>query len=139
MLQRGKAFRAAIPLVLALVACGQGGGTASIEGTWTIASATVGGKDVAVAAFQGSPLMLSGGKYIFQNDTGEYTLTPGTPAALEVRGLQGPNAGRVIPAIVKVEHDTLVICYDLSGTAAPKAFVSEEGTQQFLARFARAP
>ncbi len=130
-------LRAAIPVLIGLLACGSGSSTPSIEGTWTITSATVGGKDIAVAAFQANPLLLSGGKYTFQNDTGEYTLTPGTPASLEVKGLRGPNAGRVIPAIVKVEHDTLVICYDLSGTAAPKDFVSTEGTQQFLAKFAR--
>ncbi len=139
MMNRAKAFRATIPFLLVLGACAKGSGTGSIEGNWVITSATVGGTDVAVAAFQGATLSLSGGKYTFQNDTGEYVLTPGAPATLQVKGVSGPNAGHVIPAIVKVDHDTLVICYDLSGTEPPKAFASEAGTQQFLARFARAP
>ena len=112
--------------------------TPAIEGTWVVASAALGGKDLPLQAFQNSPLRMAGGRYAFQSDSGEYAVIPGAvPAALEVRGRQGPNAGKTIPAIFKVQGDTLTICYDLSGTARPKDFRSEPGTQLFLARYTR--
>lgn len=139
MIDPATAFRATIPVLLGLAACANGSDTPTIEGKWMIASATVGGKEMPVTGLQGGALMLNAGSYIFLNDTGQYTLTPGSPATLQVTGERGPNAGRVIPAIVKVENDTLVICYDLSGKTPPKDFISQEGTQEFLARFTRAP
>ena len=112
--------------------------TPAIEGTWAITSASLGGQELPLAAFQSSPLRLAGGRYAFQNDSGEYSMIPDSvPAAIDVRGRQGPNAGRTIPAIFKVQGDTLTICYDLSGTARPKDFRSEAGTQLFLVRYTR--
>ena len=113
-------------------------GTPAIEGTWAIASASLGGKELPLAAFQNNPLRLAGGRYSFQNDSGEYSvIRDAVPTAIDVRGRQGPNAGRTIPAIFKVQGDTLTICYDLSGKARPKDFRSEAGTQLFLVRYTR--
>ena len=113
-------------------------GAPAIEGTWAIASTTLGGQELPLAAFQNSPLRLAGGRYVFQNDSGEYSVIPdAVPTAIDVRGRQGPNAGKTIPAIFKLQGDTLTICYDLSCKARPKDFRSEAGTQLFLARYTR--
>jgi uncharacterized protein (TIGR03067 family) len=110
----------------------------SIEGTWVVTKAELGGKEMPLAAFANSPLRLAGGRYEFQNDSGEYSVIPGPPpTAMDVRGQQGPNAGRTIPAIFRAQGDTLTICYDLSCKARPKDFRTEAGTQLFLVRYAR--
>ena len=112
--------------------------TRAIEGTWAIASASLGGRELPLAVFNNSPLLLAGGKYAFQNDTGEYSVSRASgPEAIDVRGLRGPNAGRTIPAIFKLHADTLTICYDLSLKARPKDFSSVAGTQLFLVRYTR--
>lgn len=111
----------------------------AIDGDWKVASATLGGQTLPLSVFDDSPLRLAGGRYEFQNDTGQYVIVPGSvPTALDVRGIRGPNAGRTIPAILKMAGDTLVIAYDLSGTSRPADFRSDPGTQVFLARYVRA-
>ena len=114
------------------------GGVASIEGTWGIARAELGGKQLPLAVFENGTLRLTAGKYEFQKDIGDYSVTAGThPTAIDVMGRQGPNAGKTIPAIFRLQADTLTICYDLSCKARPKDFKTEAGTQLFLVRYIR--
>lgn len=114
-------------------------GPPAIEGTWTIVSAASGGRAFPASAFGGSALVLAGGRYQFQADSGEYRILPDlSPAALDVIGRKGPNAGKTIPTIFTMQGDTLVIAYDLSGTARPTSFTSEAGSRVFLARYLRA-
>ena len=114
-------------------------GTPAIEGTWVVTRATLGGKEVPLAAFQNSALRLAGGQYAFRNDSGEYAvIADAVPSAIDVRGRVGPNAGKTIPAIFDLRGDTLTICYDLSGKARPKDFRSDAGTLLYLARYTRA-
>lgn len=111
----------------------------AIDGDWRVAGATLGGQTLPLSVFDDSRLRLAAGRYAFQNDTGQYVLVPGSvPTAIDVRGVRGPNAGRTIPAILRMEGDTLVIAYDLSGTSRPADFHSDPGTQVFLARYVRA-
>ena len=110
----------------------------AIEGSWQISSAMMGGQDLPIQGLQGTPLVLQGGHYTFQNDTGDYSIVPATsPAAIDVHGVHGPNAGKTIPAIYKLEGDTLTICYNLLGTDRPAEFASGPGSQLFLARYTR--
>lgn len=109
-----------------------------VDGSWSIISATLGGQDLPVAALQGTPLELHDGHYTFQNDTGTYAVLPNTdPAALDVIGVRGPNAGKTFPSIFKLDGDTLTICYDLAMMERPREFVSPPATQIFLARYTR--
>jgi uncharacterized protein (TIGR03067 family) len=120
------------------LACARTPAPPPLDGAWAISSATLGGKDLPLTVFGNSRLQLAAGKYVFQNDTGEYAVIPGTqPAAMEIRGQHGPNAGKTFPAIFQLQADTLIVCYDLSGAARPKAFASDSGTQLYLVRYTR--
>jgi uncharacterized protein (TIGR03067 family) len=112
--------------------------TSAIEGEWAFASATLGGKDLPLAVFGNSHLNLVAGHYEFQKDVGDYVILPGSdPAATDVVGRQGPNAGKTIPAIYRLDGDSLTICYDLSSKARPSAFQSDTGSQIFLVKYVR--
>jgi uncharacterized protein (TIGR03067 family) len=60
------------------------------------------------------------------------------PKEMDIAGTDGPNKGKMFPAIYELDGDTLKICYDLGGKDRPKAFKSESGTMTFLATYKRA-
>lgn len=112
----------------------------ALDANWTIARATLGGTELPLAAFQGSPLRLRNGSYEFQRDSGSYVTRRGRGDgydAMDITGVRGPNAGKTFPAIYELHGDSLQICYDLSGKARPSRFASAPGTQQFLALYVR--
>jgi len=124
--------------VAAVAACAGANQPPSVDGDWTIASATLSGTAVPLMALQGH-LQMSGGTYVFQNDTGSFKIDGrAVPWRIDVHGIHGPNAGKTIPAIFRMDGDTLTICYDLSGRVHPQAFRSDSGTQLFLVRYTRA-
>jgi uncharacterized protein (TIGR03067 family) len=55
---------------------------------------------------------------------------------LTLRGLEGPNTGRVISAIYPAKGDLLRICYGLDGTT-PDAFVTRADTPRYLVVYRR--
>jgi uncharacterized protein (TIGR03067 family) len=134
-----RSLRLAALLVIVAACARPAQGPPAIEGTWTVASAVLGGRTLPAAVFGNSPLVLVAGRYQFQTDSGEYRILPdASPAALDVIGRKGPNAGKTIPTIFTMQGDTLVIAYDLSATARPTTFTSEAGSRVFLARYVRA-
>jgi len=111
-----------------------------IQGEWSIKSAELAGAVLPISMFGGNTLKLKDGRYEFQSDVGKYVLMPdSSPAALDVVGVEGPNAGKIIPAIYILDSNTLLICYDLSGTIRPAVFKTQPKTKQFLARYHRLP
>ena len=123
---------------LCATGCGAHGGASGVNGDWKIINAVVSGSPVPPTVFHDGVLHLHNGAYAFQTDSGTYTVVSGTPAAMDIHGVHGPNAGKNIPAIFKRNGDTLIICYDLAGTTRPAAFTSDSGTTNFLARYVRA-
>jgi uncharacterized protein (TIGR03067 family) len=111
---------------------------AALAGTWTPVSARMGGKDFPVAAFQGAKLVMTTSTYVFSNDSGTYkVLSLDTPARMEIRGETGPNAGKTIPAIYKLDGDELIISYQLGQGEQPTDFSSPSGTMVLVIRYAR--
>jgi len=55
---------------------------------------------------------------------------------LTLRGLEGPNTGRVISAIYQAKGDLLRICYGLDGTT-PDAFLTRADTPRYLVVYRR--
>ncbi len=107
-----------------------------LDGTWQPVSAILGGNELPIPSFKGAMLVLKDGAYQFGNDSGTFSLLPATePAAMDIEGRQGPNAGRRIFAIYSLEADALTICYQLGKGERPKEFGSPGGSQLFLVRY----
>ena len=69
---------------------------------------------------------------------GTFEIDPNaSPKGMVIKGTDGPNKGKVIPAIYEMQGKTLRICYDLSGTQRPKDFKSLPGTKLYLVRYER--
>jgi uncharacterized protein (TIGR03067 family) len=110
-----------------------------IEGTWAVVSFELGGQKLPEASFKDGRLILTDGRYTYQNDQGTYRITPADkPKAMDITGTEGPNQGKTFLAIYELKADTLRICYDLGGKMRPTEFTTRAGTQQFLALYKRA-
>ncbi len=82
--------------------------------------------------------MLTEDTYAFAGDQGTYAVLPASPFPLmDILGVEGPNAGRSMPAIFELDGETLTICYQLGEGERPKALRSPAGTQVFLVRYQR--
>ena len=74
-------------------------------------SAELGGQTFPVANFGGAILRLTTDTYEFAGDKGTYSvLSKGSPARMDIRGREGPNAGRTIPAIYALAGGQLTVC-----------------------------
>jgi uncharacterized protein (TIGR03067 family) len=108
-----------------------------IQGTWVPEKAELGGKPLPT----NFTLKLEADKYevAAENlDKGTYKLDPAAkPRTFDITGVEGPNAGRKIPAIYELEGDTLRVCYGLGGSARPAEFKSPSGTKVFLVTYRR--
>jgi uncharacterized protein (TIGR03067 family) len=117
-----------------------------IEGTWILVAAELGGQKVpdkglrdAAAGEAAGKLILSDGRYTYQNDRGTYKISPTeNPKAMDITGTEGPNHGKTFLAIYELTGDSLRICYDLGGSTRPSEFTTRAGTHQFLAVYKRA-
>jgi len=112
----------------------------TLAGEWTPVSAALGGADFPVANFGGATLKLTANTYELASDKGTYALvTTDPPAKMDIRGTEGPNAGRSIPAIYALSADTLTICYQLGEGERPGEFASPAGSRVLLVRYTRVP
>ncbi len=114
----------------------------TIQGTWGMAAAELGGKPFPEELRKSIEMTLKGTDYIVsvgrQPDRGTFKLDPlAKPKAIDVTGVEGPNKGRTLPAIYELDGETLRICYDLDGKTRPKEFKSVEGSRLFLVTYKR--
>ena len=123
---------------LALAGCSGTPATPTLSGRWAPVSAELGGQPFPISNFGGAVLQLTMDGYEFANDKGTYVvLTRRPPAQMDIRGQQGPNAGRTIPAIFALDDDRLDVCYQLGAGARPADFTSPKGTQILLIHYKR--
>ena len=65
-------------------------------------------------------------------DSGEYLVDEAaSPQTMDIVGREGPNAGRTMLAIYKLDADRLTVCYDLDGKERPSA-MQARGDQLLL-------
>lgn len=112
-----------------------------IEGTWRPLVAELAGDRLSDETLQKMKLVMADGNYTFEEaslDKGTYTLdTSQKPKAMDIRGTEGPNRGKLFLAIYELKGDTLRICYDLEGVKRPVEFKTEKNVQQFLVTYKR--
>lgn len=114
----------------------------SVEGDWVPVKAELGGQPLPEGVLKTISLKLGNGTYEVlvadQPDKGTYELdTKGSPKGMVIRGTEGPNKGKMIPAIYEIDGETLRICYDLSGVKQPREFKSAAGTRLYLVTYQR--
>jgi len=113
-----------------------------LDGTWKPTSGAFAGNALPKAMLDKMVLVIKGGTYDYDegngHDTGllkEVAVSEG-PFAMDIHGEEGPNKGKTIPTIYKVEGSTLEICYGLDGHR-PTAFESKEKTMTMLMTYHR--
>ena len=116
--------------------------TKPVQGNWTPVKAELSGQPMADAVLKTISLKLGDGTYeVFvgdKPDRGTYTVDASTrPGNMIITGTDGPNKGRIFPAIYELKGDTLRICYDLSGAKRPTEFKSVAGTRLYLVTYHR--
>ena len=92
----------------------------SLEGIWQPVYAELDGEEAPIEVLQQTVVEFSLGEYFVSfggeiSDQGSYVVDA---AGLTLSGLDGPNAGRVIPCIFKFAGETLSICYGLGGATS---------------------
>ncbi len=95
--------------------------------------ATVAGHALVLAELRVKYLVLDSGGYSIIDrtnqivDSGEYLVDDAaSPRAIDIVGREGPNAGRTMLAIYRLEADRLTVCYDLDGKERPNDMQSDE-------------
>lgn len=111
-----------------------------IDGTWLPLSAELSGQPLPMPATR---LTVAGQSYVVQaqetRDEGVLRIdTTAAPATIDIVGVNGPNAGRTIPAIFRVADDVLEMCYDVGGGDRPDGFATAPGEYRLLVRYRRA-
>src|SRR5262249_35638681 len=118
---------------------------AAMEGSWTLVSMEVDGKEVPPDKLQGATLTIRGNKYALvtrgkQHDV-EITLDAGkTPKVIDMKFLDGPNKDRVGKGIYQLDGNTLKICRGLDPQQErPGSFKTKGQVNYFVMVWQRQP
>lgn len=134
-------FLIAMAIAMTASAGTEGDDAKKIQGTWTIASAELGGRPLPSDVASSITLKLDAGKYEVKAenlDKGTYTINPAAkPKALDISGTEGPSAGKHLLCIYELHGDVLKICYELGEGPRPAEFKSPAGTEIFLVTYKR--
>jgi uncharacterized protein (TIGR03067 family) len=111
-------------------------------GKWKVEKATLSGKDVTEHVKDMKFEIMAGGKYRAQvgEEVDESTFTVDAakkPAELDVKPMGGPQKGKIVKGIYKLDGDTMTICYNYMAGDRPKAFESKENTNDLLIVYKR--
>lgn len=131
----------AMAIAMTASAGSEGDDAKKIQGTWTIASAEMGGRPFPADLAKSITLKMDAGKYEVKAenvDKGTYTIDPtAKPKTLDISGTDGPSAGKHLPCIYELNGDVLKICYQLGEGPRPTEFKSPAGTEIFLVTYQR--
>jgi uncharacterized protein (TIGR03067 family) len=115
----------------------------ALAGTWKVEKAELGGKDTTAILKDLKLTVDASGKYTVEigkeKEEGTFTVDLSkTPKQMDLTSKDGPNKGKMIKAIYKLDGDTLVACYDLNTEkgARPEKFESKDDNQ-FLVTYKR--
>jgi len=108
-----------------------------LQGTWVRASVERDGKPAAAEELKNSRLTLKGDKYTLDDGkekrTGTFKLDESkTPKTLDIISDAGPNKGKTLKAIYKIEDDTFTYCVAPPDKDRPTEFSGKEGSGHTL-------
>jgi uncharacterized protein (TIGR03067 family) len=113
-----------------------------LPGKWKMLRAELAGEPAHPLLVENTELTLTVDRYSVYYDReiadhGRYFAAASEPhPQLTLHGIDGPNAGRAIPAIYQTKGDLLRICYGLDGSL-PTSFTSPPGSQLYLVTYRR--
>ena len=112
---------------------------ATLDGTWLLVAATYDGKVLDAKVCKDLAEIIQGGKSVTmfkgkEAATSTYTLVnPGKkPAQIDESIESGPQKGKMIKGIYKIEGDRMVTCFGLPGKDRPTEFESNVGSGTVL-------
>jgi uncharacterized protein (TIGR03067 family) len=108
-----------------------------LQGTWARVSEVKDGKASPEEAVKKTKLTIKGDKYTLRmgDDKRSGTLkvdASKSPATIDIMSEDGPNKGKTLQGIYKVEGDTLTYCIAPPGRERPTAFESKSGSGVML-------
>lgn len=114
-----------------------------LDGTWLPQTAEMAGNKLPPAFTEGMKLVIDGEKYLVTTkegpDAGTVKVDRSTdPKGIDIKGTEGPNKGKTIPAIFELKGDMLKVCYNLGGAERPASFETRQRTKLFLVTYQRA-
>lgn len=116
----------------------------AMVGNWKVEKAELGGKDITEHLKTMKFDITDGGKYTVEigdeKDAGAFTVEPGkAPKQLTVKPTGGPNKGKTVKAIYKIDGDTFTVCYDHDADKGtyPTKFESKPDTTHLLIVYKR--
>ncbi len=116
---------------------------ANLDGRWQLVRAERAGEAAPDYFIARAAMRLHAGVYEVwfggqRSDCGTYREdgAAGALRGLEMRGTEGPNAGRTLRCIFQLMGDRLRICYGLDGVR-PETFATQAGDQRYLATYRR--
>lgn len=111
---------------------------ADLDGTWLPRHAVFSGAEIPRADLPGLALEIQGGLYRVGPDHGRIALAgEGPPLQIDIIGEQGPNAGRILRAIARLEGNYYLLCYDIGTGPRPVEFASPRGSMRLCIEFQR--
>jgi uncharacterized protein (TIGR03067 family) len=117
---------------------------ARLQGAWTVVSHEANGKKSKAATIAGWKLTVSGDRMTTRDgtellDESTFRLRPAaTPRGIDLKLTAGPDKGKQVKGIYKLDGDSLTICVAEPGKERPKAFKTSEGSGHMLFVFKRA-
>ncbi len=116
-----------------------------LDGTWVPIAANVSGQALVVAELRVARFVLDHGGYQIIDrtdhvvDRGDYHVNDAvSPQTMDIVGVQGPYAGRVMHAIYELDGDHLTVCYDLESATRPQTMEADEDQLLLSITYARA-
>jgi uncharacterized protein (TIGR03067 family) len=115
-----------------------------LQGNWKVASLESSGKKAEAKAFAGWNLVVEGDKMTARDgtevmDESTFRLDPAAkPRAIDLKVVTGPDKGKAVRGIYRLEGDELSICVAEPEKDRPTVFRTAEGSGHTLLVFKRA-
>jgi uncharacterized protein (TIGR03067 family) len=118
-------------------------GKDALAGTWKLTSVEINGQPLSMEKLQEARLVVEGAKYSLVLGETRLEMThvlhvDKAPKEMELSIAEGPDKGKVFPAIYKLEGDKLTVCRNITpGKERPTEFATKPDTGLMLVVWTR--